>query len=582
MAYAERVGEAVHITSSYHQRHLTAQIPGASYKKDLGVWAAPLTWATCMVLRGVFKDDLTIGDELQAWAWKERAQKIVPAMKLRDALHADITYGPSLDWIERNQQLKLFPYQRVDVDFLATNERAVLANPMGLGKTPVAIRTLQLMRDLNMNPFPALIICPNSLKYTVWEEDFKKWAPEVTVQVVDGTAVKRRKQLEAGAMVYVLNWDAVRLHSRIAPYGDIALTDKDREEKELNSLGHRSIVFDEAHKLSNPKAKWTRACWYVAHQAVYRFALTGTPVRDNIGDLWSILHTIEPDWFRAKTKFLDRYAQFSYNYFGGNEVIGINPVNRSELFCIIDPIMRRIPKEAALPQLPPKLPVQYRHTPMSAKQAKAYAQMRELMIAQLNEILVAVDPLSKLTRLLQFAAASAEVDDEGGLHLSDPSGKVDDLIDLLEEMGDEPLVVAAVSRQLIELAAKRLEKHKISYGLVTGAQSALERQGAVKDFQEGRTRVILLTLGAGAEGITLTRANTMLFMQRSYSEVQNMQGEDRIHRIGSEHHAEVRIIEQITPGTVEENRIDLLRGKQWRMEDVMRDAEALKKLLGAG
>jgi len=149
-------------------------------------------------------------------------------------------------------------------------------------------------------------------------------------------------------------------------------------------------------------------------------------------------------------------------------------------------------------------------------------------------------------------------------------------------MGDEPLVVAAVSRQLIELAAKRLEKHKISYGLVTGAQSALERQGAVKDFQEGRTRVILLTLGAGAEGITLTRANTMLFMQRSYSEVQNMQGEDRIHRIGSEHHAEVRIIEQITPGTVEENRIDLLRGKQWRMEDVMRDAEALKKLLGAG
>lgn len=501
--------------------------------------------------------------------------------------------------------MKLLGYQRSGVAFLVKSRRALLADPPGTGKTAQLIRTLQVLQEMGENPFPALVVCPNSLKLSTWARELSTWAPEISAQVVDGDAAKRRKQLASGADVMILNWEAVRLHSRLAGYGTIALTDKEKEPKELNQLGLRTVILDEAHKAKDPTAAQTRAVWAVLHDAEFRFLASGTPVAQNIGDLWSLCHGVEPVWFPAKTKYLDLFADTSLNPFGGLEVHGINPIHQDEFFKIVDPLMRRIPKEAALPFLPPVLPVQIRHTPMSAKQKKAYDEMERDMIAQLNDLFVAKNLLSKLIRLNQFASAFGEVvpgvkrekvlaweDGElteqmvevatADLKLTTPSAKVDDLMDLLEEMGpDEPLVVAAVSRQLIELAAERLKKAKISFGLITGAQSQYERDQAVQRFQNGQIRVVMLTLGAGAEGITLTRSRTMLFMQESYSEIQNAQARDRVHRIGSERHDAIRIIKQITPGTVEERREELLSTKQMRMEEVVRDRETLARLLGA-
>ncbi len=477
--------------------------------------------------------------------------------------------------------MKLLPFQRPGVAFLIRNRCALLADPPGLGKTAQLIRTLQVLAEMGQNPFPALVVCPNSLKLSTWSFEFAKWAPEITVQVVDGTATQRRKQLATDTQVFILNWESVRLHSRLAGYGTIALSEKDRTPKELNEMGIRTVIADEAHRMKDAKSAQTRALWAVLHQAEFRYLATGTPVGDNLGDLWALLHGVEPTWFPAKTKYIDRFADSSVNYFGGLDVHGINPATKDEFFQIVDPLMRRIPKEAALPQLPKKLPTAIRHTPMLPKQKKAYEQMRLHMIANLGELLVAPNPLAQLGRLNQLACASAEVDDQGNVTLTDPSPKVDDLIDLLEELGDEPLVVAAESRQLIELAAKRLTKNHIPHGLVTGAQSGYERAEAVRQFQDGRHRAILLTLGAGAEGLTLTRASRMLFMQLSYSEIRNSQARDRIYRIGSEHHDSIQLIEQITPGTVEEARKELVETKAMRMEEIVRDESTLLRLLGA-
>lgn len=501
--------------------------------------------------------------------------------------------------------MKLLSFQRSGVAFLVKSRRAILADPPGTGKTAQLIRTLQVLQEMGENPFPALVVCPNSLKLSTWARELTTWAPELSVQVVDGNATQRRRQLAVEAQVFVLNWEGVRLHSRLAPYGTIALTEKEKALKELNELGLRTVICDEAHKGKDPQAAQTRAVWSVMHGAEFRYQASGTPVTENIGDLWALMHGIEPEWFPAKTKYIDRYAETSLNVFGGLEVHGIRPENSEEFFKIVDPLMRRIPKEAALPHLPPVLPIQVRHTPMGAKQKRAYDEMERDMISQLNDLLVAANPLTQLIRLNQFASANAEVIpgtrwekqqfwengvlverkvevETADVRLTAPSAKVDDLVDLLEELGpDEPLVVAAVSRQLIELAAERLKKLKISFGLITGAQSQYERDQAVQRFQNGQIRVVMLTLGAGAEGITLTRARTMCFMQTSYSEVQNMQARDRVHRIGSERHDAIRIIEQITPGTIEERRRELLATKQIRMEEVVRDRDTLAKLLGA-
>lgn len=513
--------------------------------------------------------------------------------------------------------MKLLEFQRPGVAFLAKNRRAILADPMGTGKTAQLIRTLQVLAEMGEQPFPALVVCPNSLKASTWSFELAKWAPELRAQVIEGNATQRRKQLATPFDVAIINWEAVRLHSRLAGYGTIALSDKDKAPKELNELGLRTVICDEAHKMKDPKSAQTRATWAVLHAAEFRYLATGTPVADNILDLWALLHGVEPDWFPARTKYADRYADTSVNYFGGIDVHGINPQTKDEFFRVTDPLVRRIPKKAALPQLPPVLPVQIRHTPMTPKQKKAYEQMRDHLIANLGELLVAPNPLAQLMRLNQLASANAEltpvtrreqrtrlVRDQDGtilrtedgealtekytheypdydVRLTAPSPKVDDLIDLLEEMGDEPLVVAAVSRQLIELAAARLTEKGIPHGLVTGAQNGYERAQAVTRFQDGRDRVILLTLGAGAEGLTLTRASRMLFMQESYSEVQNAQGRDRIHRIGSEIHEAIQIIVQITPGTVEEKRREIVATKAMRMEEVVRDEETLRLLLGA-
>jgi SNF2 family DNA or RNA helicase len=570
----------IDITTTYIDREQVSQLPGARYDRTDKIWTGPISWATCIILRGLFGEDLDVGPELHKWTWNEYTQRINPAMHLRDALSSD-KFFPVLDDVERNSTLKLYPYQRVDVRFLALNKRALLAQPPGLGKSAVTVRTLQVMNARELRPFPALVVCPNSLKYTVWAKEFQRWAPEIPVQVIDGSAVKRRKQLAEQASIFVLNWEGLKLHSKLTKYGTLELSEKDRAAKELNEMGLRTVVFDEVHRMRDPHSQQTRAAWTLAHNAEHCFGLTGTPIGDNIGDLWSIMHAIEKDWFPRRTKFLDRYAKTSLNYFGGHEILGIKPETKKELFQITDPLMRRVPKSAALPQLPPKLPVQYRHTPMTVKQAKAYKEMEETMIARLNEILVAPSPLSALTRLLQFASSSAEIDEKGKVRLSVPSPKIDDMVELLDEMGEEPLVVAAVSRQLIELAAERLAKLKIPHGLITGAQGSALRAQAVDDFQDGKTRVMLMTIGAGAEGITLTRADTMLFLQRDWSEIKNAQSEDRVHRIGSEIHSCVRIIDQITPGTVEERKVELLKVKQGRMEELVRDEQSLLKLLGA-
>lgn len=574
--------QVIRIETTYQDRHLMTELPGGRFNRQLSCWLAPLSWATCITLRGLFGERLDVGEDLQGWAWEQRTQRVQPAFELRNLLELpDTVEFPELDSLEKDHRLKLFPYQRVDVKFLLANERALLANEPGLGKTGVLIRFMQILQQTGREPFPALVICPNSLKFAVWQRELAAWAPELTVQVVSGGAAKRRKQLANEAQVYVINWDSLRLHSRLAPYGSINLTDADREPKELNELGLRTVLMDEAHRLKSPQTAWTRAAWAVAHQARYRVAATGTPVTDHVGDWWSLGHALEPTWFPAKTKFMDRYAQVSLNFFGGAEVVGINPYHKEELFSIMDPLTRRVPKRLALPQLPPKLPTQYRHTPMSTKQQKAYDQMREEMLAMLDGgLLVANDDRTKFLRLMQFAAASAEINEEGKVRLAAPSAKVDDLVDLLEEMGEDPLVVGAVSRQLIELAGKKLEQLKIPHGYVTGAYTPEERRLAVDNFQAGRIRVILVTLGAGAEGITLTRADTLLFMQEDFSEVNNKQFEDRIHRIGAEGHAAIRIIKQVTPDSVEERKLELLEGKRTRMEEILRDEESIRYLLG--
>ena len=581
-------GENVLINAEWRLKELCKSLPGASWSPKEQVWRVPLSWTTCLALRSTFRDDLVIGPLLAEWAANEVATRINPSNAFRE-----------LETFEGDEIL--FPHQRAGVEFLATAKRALLADEPGLGKTAQAIRALKMLHERGEEVFPVLIVCPNTLKKN-WAREFTKWWPEVPTQVIKGSAVQRKRQFEDPSQVFIINWESLRTHSRLAPYGSVALTrcracggqDEKISEtrcevhlRELNNIDFKSVIADEIHRSKDPKSKQSRALWSASGDSKIRFALTGTPIANNVVDLWSILHWISPKDWPSKTKWIDRMVDTMLNAFGGMMVIGVKPAMQDEFYKSVNPVMRRMLKKVVLPWLPPVMN-ERRDVEMSTKQKKAYEQMRDLMIAELDseDTLTAPSVLTQTIRLLQFASSYATLDTNESTGeikavLSSPSCKVEALMDDIDngDFGDDSVAVCAVSKQLINLLSAELTKKKILHGLITGDQDEDERQKAIDDFQSGAIKWILFTAQAGGVGITLTAARRLIMLQRPWSLVDHKQVLDRVHRIGSEVHDSIVITDYVTEGSIEERVIQVLETKADNFEQIVRDKDQLLKLL---
>ena len=586
----------IQITAEWRLKEICRALPGSTWSAKDQVWRIPVSWTGCLALRSTFKEELTIGPRLGAWAKNERESRIDPSNLLRDIE------------VQEDGDQDLFPHQRAGVDFLVKSRRALLADEPGLGKTAQAIRALKKMFDEGQEVFPALVICPNTLKSN-WEREFDRWWPGVNVSVVKGSAIQRKKAFEEKADVYVINWESLRTHSKLLSYGSIALARCEDcgghdsrvtvnrcevHARELNLIDFKSVIADEIHRSKDPKSKQTRALWAATGEADIRYALTGTPIANDVVDLWPILHWLDPKEWPSKTKWIDRYVDTMINAFGGMMVIGLKPTMTDEFYAGINPRMRRMLKAKVLPWLP-KVLTERRDVEMGAKQAKAYKQMLQNMIAMLEndegitgDALVAPNPLTQTIRLLQFANAYAQIEvSEAGeerVILSDPSCKVDALMDDMKngDFGDDSVAVCAVSRQLIDILSARLTKEGIAHGLITGAQDSDERQRAIDDFQAGKTKWILFTAQAGGVGVTLTKARRLVMLQRPWSLVDYKQALDRVHRIGSEIHDSIIITDYVTEGSIEERVIQALDIKSDNFEQIVKDKAKLLEMLKNG
>jgi superfamily II DNA or RNA helicase len=476
--------------------------------------------------------------------------------------------------------------------------------------TASSIRALLRVNETGVNPFPALVVCPNSMKLS-WADEFERWWPGVKTSVIKGTAVQRRKAFEAQSHVKIINWEALRSHSRLVGYGDIALrrcvecggTEEkitpakcEVHSRELNQIPWKTVIADEIHRAKDPRSRQSRALKGATGNAEYRWGLTGTVIADSPGDLWSLQNWMEPEAYPSKVKYQERFCQIGYNGYG-IEIEGLRPDNKQEFFKAFDPRFRRMTKAVVLPFLPPVVR-ETRYVEMTPKQSKAYKQMREKMLAQLDsgELLVASNRMTRMGRLLQFASSfgelgepynhinkdTGEVTEKQDLLLTDPSSKVATFIDDLDDYGDQSLVVFGVSRQLIYLLSKHLNKLDRAHGLITGAQNEDERELAKNQFQSGHSKLILCTIGAAREGLTLTAASTAVFLQRSWSRIDMEQAMARVHRIGSEIHDSITIVDYVAPDTAELAVIESLGDKGVRFEEVVRDEELLRKVLTSG
>lgn len=583
----------IYLTTEWRHKDQCRSIPGCNWSKERELWRVPVSWSACLALRSTFQHELEIGDKLREWAVNEKANRIDPCNQLRELT----------DW---EGDPSLYGWQRSGSEFIKIGRQVLIADDPGAGKTATTIRGLAKLQAAGENVFPILVVCPNSMKKT-WEREFERWWPGIQCSIVKGSMAQRRKALATPSHVYIVNWEGLRSHSRLAPYGSVALKrckehggeDPKVSEntcqvhtRELNKFAFGAVIADEIHRAKDPKSQQTRALWAASgDEGNIRVALTGTPIANDVTDLWPILHWLCPSEWPTKSRWIDRFVDTMLNAWGGLMVIGVKAVMYNEFYATLNPRMRRMPEDLVLSHLPPLI-FQKHECEMSAKQRKAYEQMRDEMIAAIEGGLVTVDsPLTQTTRLLQLASSYAEVEaiettDEHGrpitkqkVTLADPSCKIDTFLNDIPDFGDQQVAVMAVSRQLIELLSARLTKLKIPHGLITGAQDEDERQQAMDDFQAGKIQFILFTAAAGGTGITLTAARYFARLQRPWSLIDDKQTLRRVKRIGSERHQNIIVIDYVTEGTVDNKVVKALDEKGHSFEEVVRDKDALLRAL---
>jgi SNF2 family DNA or RNA helicase len=581
------------------EHHLAEQIPGCNYDKADGIWRVDLSWPAYACLREVWgSQPLDIRPSLAKYGeacW----QGVQERYAMRQELDAPPHIAREIDAIEKGAERKLFLPQRGGTAWLVRWRRDILGDPQGNGKTPMVIRALQVLEQRGQGGgLPAVVVAPGAALYN-WKREFDRWAPELKVSVVDGTALRRRRALEEPADVYVMAWSSVRTHTRLARYPGVAFARCpehggqdpkttpgrcDLHEKELNRKGFRiqTVIADEAHRMQDARSKQTRAVWWLAHHAENFWAVTGTMIGDTINDLWPILHGIDPRAWPSRSRYLDLFAIKEYAWHGGMEVLDIRPDTARTFHSLVQPLIRRIPKEIARPWQPPRLDPVFRYPEMPPAQARVYKQLRKELLADLEpSTIVPANSGVLFSRLCQMAVSTVEVthgEDAQGfttdlVRMTAPSSKADDLLDFIMDEPTDQLVVAANSPQLIELMTGYIGKFKITSSRIVGGMTSMEKDSAAEMFQRGDVQVCFIN-AAGSEAITLTAASTIFFAQPDPVFRSREQKIGRVDRIGQE--KAVRVIYSITPHTVEEGLFQLGEEKAERVMNVTRDADLLR------
>lgn len=524
-----------------------------------------LSWPTVVQL-AQFGQQLRQGEDLHAWVQEE----ITRRTQLAEALN----YQPPEGMVPYAHQIE-------GAALIAATGRAVLVDDAGTGKTPTAILGLMEREATTWEEIaPVLVLCPNSV-VDPWVDRWREWAPNVTVTKWRGTPAKRAK-LVGTAQVYVASYDT-------------AIKDADSTKPKNNALiklAPKTLVIDECQEIKNVDAARSHAARRLAKLADNIVALSGTPITHHAGDFWPTLTCLEPKAWTAKERWTGRYCLSNPSGDYGQQIIGLNPAFEPEFRTALMGQFRRVAKEDAT-DLPDKV-YSTRTVSLPPKWRQVYDDFEADMFAELpdGQELESFNVLTKMTHLSQLASAAADVEittdlnkdgeevEHVHVHLKKPSWKVDALLEVLAERGGKPVVVFAPSRQLIEMAGKACDKAGYKVGYIIGGQHTDERSKQISSFQNGELDVMCVTTKAGGVGITLTAADCAIFLQRPWSYVDASQAEDRLHRIGSEIHESIEIIDIITENTIDTRVRAVLREKAGNLAELVKDPRIARQVLG--
>lgn len=529
-----------------------------------GALLCPATWPAVVQLSATFGDAFVPGPLLSGWVEQQiAARQNLPAF----------TYAVP-------EGLTPYPWQVEGARMIAGNAGALITDEPGTGKTATAILGLA-QRDQRGSPTaPVLVVCPASVVDS-WVEAWHTWAPHADVVAWRGP---NRTKSSLRHDVYVTSYETARADAKPA-----------RGFQPLVDLKPAALVIDECHLIKNPRAERSKAVRRLARTVRCTIALSGTPITHHPGDLWSALACLTPGAYPSSERWIARYCQVVPGDYK-DEILGLNRFTKPEFRLSLLGQFRRVAKADVLAQLPPKI-YSTRTVDLPPAWRKTYDDFEAQMLAELpdGQELSVMDTLSVLSHLSSLASAAADVRVEYGpdldpvtgepkrhvhLDLKAPSWKVDALLEILEERPGSPVVAFAPSRQLMVLAGAAAEKAGLRVGYVVGGQTPHERTGYVEAFQAGRLDLLCATTGAGGVGITLTAARTVVFLQRPWSLVESLQAEDRCHRIGSEIHDSIEVIDVIARNTLDTRVRAVLRQRAGQLADLVQDPRIVAELLG--
>jgi len=337
------------------------------------------------------------------------------------------------------------------------------------------------------------------------------------------------------------------------------------EAERLAGLELSTVVFDEAHMLKNERTQRARAA--VNIRAGFRIALTGTPVENHLGELWSLMHTIVPGLLGTRRHFDGRFAQ---------PIAGGDRERAGHLRSIVRPFMLRRTKAQVLDELPPREEI----TVVVSRGSKEAAFYEALRLRALEQLEDTDDPkarfqiLAELTRLRQAAVDPRLVDAVHG----PPGAKLDVLMERLLALREEGHRALVFSQFLgaMALVHQRLDAAGLDYLSLDGSTPAAERAELIERFQGGAGDVFVMSLKAGGVGVNLTGADYVIHLDPWWNPAVEEQATGRAHRIGQLR--PVTVYRLVSQGTVEERILALHGSKRQLADDMLAGLDTAKTL----
>jgi len=439
----------------------------------------------------------------------------------------------------------------------------------GTGKTAVAIHFAAL-KFLEGDCDKVLIICPLST-VGVWVKEFRKHLPDdlrrrTKICRLLGTRSRRIKKLvnatgfhrEGGfsgkeLRFYIINYESAW-----------------RLAAELRELDPDIIIADESHRIKSARAKQSKGMWRLGRAARYRLILAGTPIIGGAYDVWSQFNFLNPDvfgdnWWRFRSFYMQMGGYYNKEVIGYKHLDNLKRKVRGNSFIIR--------KEECL-DLPKKV---YQVVPIDLSQSsrQLYNDMATQLVAEIEDGSISTAPivLVKLLRLAQITSGFLK-DLDDNIH-DVGREKLDTCVELIEDrVGDgHQIVVFARFRHEIFRLEKELLRRKISCCTLTGSTPVASRDLLIEQFQSGAYDVFIAQIQAGSLGITLTSADTAIFLSMDFALGNYLQAQDRLHRIGQTR--KVTYLHLIVPGSIDALVYKILHKKKKLAEFILKRPRAV-------